>query len=102
MRHALVIAAAVALATPAHAEKARFVRFAIGCPTEGGLLAVYRASDKSADTIQEIVSHYDCQMFNKSVRLTLVSSNALVSVVARPRIFSKDDWLYVRTLDLEH
>jgi hypothetical protein len=77
--------------TDAEAAKARFVRFAIGCPTEDGLLSVYKASDESADTIQKIISHYDCQMFEKGVRLTVVSSNPLVSIVVRPRVFSKDD-----------
>ncbi len=100
----VLTAAALAgsFARPAAAEKVKFAHFAIGCPAEDGLIAVYRAVDQSADTIEAIVNHYDCQMFEKGVQLTLISHNALVSVVDRPRVFSKDDWLYVRTIDLEH
>jgi hypothetical protein len=86
---------------PARAGKVMFSEDARGCPTADGLYEVYRVGD-SYDAVKSAVSHYDCEVLAKGVSLTLIRKGPLISIVVLPRVFSKDEWLYVRTIDLEH
>jgi hypothetical protein len=86
--------------TEAHAGRVEFTEAAIGCPSEDGLIAAYKAvSESSPDfkTVKAVVNHYDCEWIDKGVKLTLISENAIVSVVVRPHVFGKDVWYYVPT-----
>jgi hypothetical protein len=89
--------------TDAQAGRVEFIATAIGCPSEDGMIAVYKAAaENSPDfkTVQAVVDHYDCEWIEKGVKLTLVSQDALVSVVVRPHVFGKDVWYYVPTSSL--
>jgi hypothetical protein len=81
----------------AQAAMAEFTEAAIGCPTKDTLIEVYKAAGEKSNlnTVQAIVSHYDCEWIEKGVKLTLVSRDALFSVVVRPHVLSKDTWYYV-------
>lgn len=92
--------AVVLFSTSAQAGRVEFIATAVGCPSEEGMIAAYKAAAENPSdfkTVQAVIEHYDCEWIEKGVKLTLVSQNALVSVVVRPHVFGKDAWYYVPT-----